>query len=119
MVHDGVAHGLDFVFGEVDKEGSTSNHEADESHDPVLVVLLIHEIGFVLGVLFNFLITQSSNIDSQFLMQSGKKWFFELTETDIVIHNSLVLFRLVGLSTVKNTDSGLVRKLAGDVLKFV
>ena len=68
LVHDRVTHGLDFVFREVDKERSTSDHEANEGHDSVLVVLLIHEVGFVFGVLFDFLITQSSNIYSKFLM---------------------------------------------------
>ncbi len=119
MVHDGVAHRIDFIFGEVDKKGSSSNHEADQGYHSILIVLLVHEVGFVFRVLFDFLITESGNVDREFLMESGVEGFFQITEVGVVIKCGLVVFGVVGLAVVKDIDSGLVGKLTGDVLKFV
>jgi hypothetical protein len=119
LVHDGVAHRIDFIFGEVDKKGSSSNHEADQGYHSILIVLLVHEVGFVFRVLFDFLITESGNVDREFLMESGVEGFFQITEVGVVIKCGLVVFGVVGLAVVKDIDSGLVGKLTGDVLKFV
>lgn len=119
MVYYGVAQGLDFVFLEVEEQGATANRKTNKGHDSVLAVLFVHEVSFVFGILFNFLVTEAGYIDRKFLMESCINGFFELIEVDIVIEFSLVLFGLVGLATVEDVDSGLVWQETGDVFEFV
>jgi hypothetical protein len=100
LIHDGVAHRLDFIFGEVNKKGSSCDRQAYEGHGSILTVLLIHEVGLVFGVLFNFLITEDSNVDREFLMENRVEWFFEIAEVDLVIKCGLVVFGVEGLAAV-------------------